>query len=218
MVHILPKLPYTYDALEPFIDAKTMEIHHTKHHQTYIDKLNLAIKGTEFEEMSVIELLQNLENIPQEIKSVVINHGGGHANHSLFWEVMGSNCGGVPSGKFAKAINKRFLNFEQFKQEFSDAAKNLFGSGWVWLTLDENKELFIYKSKNQDSPIIEGHTPLLGIDIWEHAYYLKYQNKRADYIEAWWNIVNWKKVEGIYISLVGDQEFLEEETEQEFEE
>lgn len=200
MTYILPKLPYSYDALEPFIDTKTMEIHHTKHHQTYIDKLNAAVKGTEFENMDINELLRNIENLPPEMKSAVINHGGGYANHSLFWEIMGPNSGGEPTGSFGDKIDETFGSFQQFQQKFSDSAKNLFGSGWVWLIID-NEKLEIVTTQNQNSPLMERKIPILCLDVWEHAYYLKYQNKRADYVDNWWNVVNWEKVEDLYETL-----------------
>lgn len=198
MVHTLPKLNYEYASLEPYIDAKTMEIHYTKHHQTYVDKLNAAIKGTEFEDMDVNELLKNIESVPKEIKQAVTNHGGGHSNHTLFWQIMGPETGGQPTGELLIAINKSFNNFQEFQQKFSDLAKNHFGSGWAWLVINENKELELQTTKNQDSPLMQNKIPILCLDVWEHAYYLKYQNKRADYVDAWWNIVNWEKVEQLY--------------------
>ena len=190
----LPKLPYAYDALEPYIDAKTMEIHHTKHHQAYIDKLNAAVKGTPFENMDVNELMKKLNTVPENIQTAVRNHGGGHANHSFFWTVMGPKAGGEPSGKVADAITKTFGSFEKFKEEFSNAGMTRFGSGWAWLVVD-GKKLAVMSTGNQDSPLSEGKVPVLGLDVWEHAYYLKFQQKRADYIAAWWNVVNWKQVE-----------------------
>jgi len=194
----LPKLPYAYDALEPHIDAKTMEIHHTKHHQTYIDKLNAAVEGTEWAEMSVEELVSSLKKVPEDKRTAVRNHGGGHANHSLFWTVIGPNGGGEPTGEVADAINSAFGDFATFKTKFSDAAKNQFGSGWAWLVIDPSTgsggKLKIESSGNQDSPLSDGKTPILGLDVWEHAYYLKYQNKRPDYVEAFWNLVNWDEV------------------------
>mgnify|MGYP001597438095 CR=1 FL=1 len=193
----LPKLPYAYDALEPYIDAKTMEIHHTKHHQAYIDKLNAAVKGTPFEHTDVHELLKKLNTIPENIRTAVRNHGGGHANHSFFWNVMGPKCGGIPTGKIAEAITKTFGSFDKFKEEFANAGLNRFGSGWAWLVVDKGK-LVMMSTGNQDSPLSEGKVPVLGVDVWEHAYYLRYMNKRADYLAAFWNVVNWEKVEENY--------------------
>ena len=191
----LPKLPYSFDALEPYIDAKTMEIHYTKHHQTYVDKLNEAIKGTEFEKMEIEEVLKNINKIPQDKKQAVINHGGGHANHSLFWEIMGPKGGGLPKGKIAEEIKKTFESFENFKKQFTDAALKVFGSGWAWLAINSKGKLEIIFTKNQDSPLMNNLNPILGLDVWEHAYYLKYQNKRVEYIASWWNVINWEKVE-----------------------
>src|SRR3989338_6731730 len=193
MSFTLPKLPYDYAALEPNIDARTMEIHHTKHHQAYIDKLNAAVAGTEWEQMPVEELLQNFSKVPKEKQTAVRNHGGGHANHSLFWTILGPSGGGAPSGDLAKAIEADLGGFAKFKEEFSNAATNRFGSGWAWLVIDGGK-LTVESSANQDSPLMEGKTPLLGLDVWEHAYYLKYQSKRPDYIAAFWNVVNFAEV------------------------
>lgn len=190
----LPNLPYASDALEPYIDAQTMELHHGKHHQTYVDKLNTALEGTELADKSIEEVLQNLDQLPTDKQTAVRNNGGGHYNHSLFWEWMAPNSGGEPSGALAEAINNSFGSFAQFKEEFATAAVGRFGSGWVWL-IKENDGMKITSSPNQDSPIMDGTVPLLGLDVWEHAYYLKYQNKRPDYVEAWWNVVNWPKVE-----------------------
>lgn len=193
MAYSLPALPYAYNALEPHIDAQTMEIHHTKHHQAYINKVNEAIKGTEFENKPVEELISQLNSVPENIRGVVRNHGGGHANHSLFWQVIGPNGGGAPSGPLADALNATFGSFDKFKEQFNAAAANRFGSGWAWLSLDQGK-LIVESTANQDSPLMEGRTPLLGLDVWEHAYYLKYQNRRPDYIAAFWNVVNWNEV------------------------
>ena len=192
----LPDLPYSFDALEPHIDAQTMEIHHDKHHATYVKKLNEAIEGTEFAEMSITELLKDIENIPEEKRKAVINHGGGHANHTLFWEIMSPESG-EPSGELAEAINSKFGSFEDFKEQFTAAAIKVFGSGWAWLVINDG-ELEIISRPNQDSPIMDNLTPILGLDVWEHAYYLKYQNKRPDYIEAFFNVINWKKVEEFF--------------------
>jgi superoxide dismutase, Fe-Mn family len=197
MAFTLPELPYAYDALEPHIDAKTMEIHHTKHHQTYIDKLNAAIAGTEWENMSVEELVSKLGEVPEDKRGAVRNHGGGHANHSLFWTILGpasTSSAEAPSGELADAINSAFGSFADFQTKFEAAATGQFGSGWAWLVVNEGK-LEIVALPNQDSPLSQGKTPILGLDVWEHAYYLKYQNKRPDYIKAFWQVVNWKEVE-----------------------
>jgi len=195
MKHTLPSLPYAYDALEPYIDAKTMEIHHTKHHQTYIDKLNLALQDSpaELAGMSVEQLLKDLNAIPEDIRTAVKNHGGGHYNHILFWTMMSKDAGGKPSGELAVAIKKTFGSFEDFKKQFADAAAARFGSGWVWLVKNSDNKLEIMSTANQDSPISEGKHVVLGLDVWEHAYYIKYFNKRPDYVEAWWNVVNWEE-------------------------
>ncbi len=195
----LPNLPYSFDALEPHIDAKTMEIHHDKHHQTYVDKLNLAVKGTKFENMEISELLKNIKKVPKKIRQAVINHGGGHANHSLFWEIMTPDAKKKEfRGESAEEIKKTFGSFENFKEQFTNLALGVFGSGWVWLVINNEDKLEIISAKNQDSPLIENKIPLLGLDVWEHAYYLKYQNKRAEYISTWWNVVNWEKVEELF--------------------
>ncbi|MBI5388806.1 superoxide dismutase [Candidatus Woesearchaeota archaeon] len=190
----LPKLDYAYAALEPSIDAKTMEIHHTKHHQAYIDKYNAAVKGTAFEAKVVEEVLRNMNIIPEAIRTAVRNHGGGHVNHSLFWKIISPNAGGKPSGKLGDAITTAFGSFDKFKEEFASASINRFGSGWAWLVVDKRK-LKVISSANQDSPLMDGMIPILGLDVWEHAYYLKYQNRRAEYVAAFWNVVNWKEVE-----------------------
>jgi superoxide dismutase, Fe-Mn family len=192
----LPKLPYAYDALEPYIDARTMEIHHTKHHQTYVDKLNAALKGHEpLQERSVEQLIRNLNEIPEAIRTAVRNHGGGHANHSFFWPSLKKEV--AVKGPAADAITKKFGGFDQFKEQFSNAAVLLFGSGWVWLALNRG-ELEIVSTPNQDNPISQGKTPIIGIDVWEHAYYLKYQSRRAEYVEAFFNVINWEKVNETY--------------------
>lgn len=193
MAYTLPKLPYAYDALEPYIDAQTMEIHHTKHHQAYITKVNEAIAGSPLEALSVEKLVSDLNAVPENIRTVVRNHGGGHANHSLFWTVLAPRAGGTPSGALAKAIDAAFGNFDKFKELFSTAAASRFGSGWAWLSVKDGK-LVLESTANQDSPLTEGHTPILGLDVWEHAYYLKYQNRRPEYITAFWNVVNWDEV------------------------
>ncbi|MDY7042751.1 superoxide dismutase [Virgibacillus sp. M23] len=190
----LPELPYAYDALEPTIDKETMNIHHTKHHNTYVTKLNGALEGhADLQNKSVEELISNLDAIPESARTAVRNNGGGHANHSLFWKVLSPNGGGEPTGELADKINEKFGSFDKFKEEFANAAAGRFGSGWAWLVLN-NEELEIMSTPNQDSPIMEGKKPLLGLDVWEHAYYLKYQNKRPDYISAFWNVINWDQV------------------------
>ncbi len=196
----LPKLSYGYDALEPFIDSQTMQIHHTKHHQTYVDKLNEAIaKHPELETKKVEELLaNNLEIVPEDIKMAVRNHGGGHINHSFFWEILSKDK--PISEEFKKIIEKEFTSFDKFKEEFSNAALTRFGSGWAWLVLTKDKKLKIYNLPNQDSPLMTGDKPILGLDVWEHSYYIKYQNKRADYIKAFFEIINWEQVEKNYNS------------------
>ena len=196
IMHELPKLPYEYNALEPYIDEQTMRIHHTKHHQAYIDKLNGAVKGTEFEKIAVDELIKNLNKVPENIRNVVRNHGGGHSNHTFFWNIMAPKAGN-PTGKVVDAITKTFGSFDKFKEEFMNAGLNRFGSGWAWLALNNGK-LEIMSTANQDSPLMEGKKPLLGVDVWEHGYYLLYQNRRADYLKAWWNVVNWKKVNELF--------------------
>ena len=194
MAFELPNLPYAFDALEPHIDAKTMEIHHDKHHATYVAGLNAALEGkAEFEGKSVEEIIANLAAVPEAIRTAVRNNGGGHANHSLFWESLSPNGGGQPTGELAKAIDEKFGSFDAFKEKFATAAKTRFGSGWAWLSL-ANGELEISSTPNQDSPLSEGKTPLLGLDVWEHAFYLNYQNRRPDYIAAFWNVVDWDKV------------------------
>lgn len=205
MPFALPELPYAYDALEPHIDARTMEIHHIKHHQTYIDKLNTALQGQDKLADEPIEaILADLESVPEKIRTAVRNHGGGHANHSLFWTIMrpisAKASAGRPNGKLASALDQTFKSFADFQKQFTDAAAAQFGSGWAWLVYPEpsrrvgDKELMIITTANQDSPLSQGMIPLLGLDVWEHAYYLKYQNKRPDYIAAWWNVVNWEEV------------------------
>lgn len=191
----LPKLPYQYDALEPYIDERTMRLHHTKHHVTYVAKLNEALVGKEeFLSMNIDELVKSINKVPKEIVKKVTNHGGGHANHSLFWTVMTGKKGSRPTGKSKKAISKTFGDFAEFKDKFGAVAANIFGSGWAWLIV-KNRKLEIMSTPNQDSPLMQEKKPILGLDVWEHAYYLKYQNRRPEYIEAWWNIINWEEVE-----------------------
>lgn len=195
----MPKLPYSYDALEPYIDARTMEIHHTKHHQGYVDKLNEVLnKHPEVAEKPLEDLLKNLNSVPEDIRAAVRNQGGGHYNHLLFWKMMAPaprEKDNTPRGQVEIAIRQTFGDFAKFKEEFGKAALGRFGSGWAWLVLDNGGKLAIVSTANQDNPVLEGMKPLLGLDVWEHAYYLKYQNRRAEYIEAWWNVVNWEEVE-----------------------
>ncbi|MCU9613885.1 superoxide dismutase SodA [Caldibacillus lycopersici] len=194
MAFELPQLPYAYDALEPHIDKETMNIHHTKHHNTYVTNLNNAVAGNaDLESKSVEDLVSNLDAVPENIRTAVRNNGGGHANHSLFWQILSPNGGGEPTGELADAINAKFGSFAGFKDEFTKAATGRFGSGWAWLVVN-NGELEITSTPNQDSPLMEGKTPVLGLDVWEHAYYLNYQNRRPDYIGAFWNVVNWEEV------------------------
>ena len=194
MTHTLPPLPYDYSALEPHVDARTMEIHHTKHHNGYVTNLNAALeKAPNLQDKSLEELLGNLDAVPEGIRTAVRNNGGGHWNHSMFWQIMGPNAGSEPSGKLADAIKSAFGGMDQFKEKFAAAATGRFGSGWAWLIADGGK-LSIESTPNQDNPVMQGKHPILGLDVWEHAYYLKYQNRRADYIGAWWNVVNWEEV------------------------
>ena len=194
MAHQLPALPYAHDALVPHIDAQTMEIHHGRHHATYVNNLNAALEGhADLQNKSVEELISNLDALPEGIRNAVRNNGGGHANHTLFWEILSPNGGGAPTGELADAINAAFGSFDNFKAEFAKAATTRFGSGWAWLTAEGGK-VAISSTPNQDSPVMEGKTPILGLDVWEHAYYLNYQNKRPDYIAAFWNVVNWDEV------------------------
>jgi superoxide dismutase, Fe-Mn family len=197
MTFTLPNLPYEHNALEPHIDEETMRIHHNKHHQGYVDKLNKALEGTELEGKTIKEILSDPDSLPEDKRTAIINNGGGHANHSLFWEIMTPNSTKKPQGNLAEAINKAFGSFEKFKQTFSEVAATRFGSGWAWLVLDDN-ELKITSYPNQDSPLMDNKIPLLGLDVWEHAYYLKYQNKRPDYIEAFFNVINWDKVSEMF--------------------
>jgi superoxide dismutase, Fe-Mn family len=193
MPYEVPPLPYGYDALEPHIDEQTMKLHHDKHHQAYVDKANAALEGTEWADKDVEEVLKDLSSLPDDIRTAVRNNAGGHANHSFFWQVMGPNGGGAPDGDLASAIDDAFGSFDSFKDELKAAGVNRFGSGWSWLVHD-GSGLAVLSTANQDSPVTDGQTPLLGVDVWEHAYYLKYQNRRPDYIDAWWNVVNWAEV------------------------
>jgi Fe-Mn family superoxide dismutase len=202
MAHVLPALPYSYDALEPYFDARTMEIHHSKHHQAYITNLNGAIQGTEFESLSVEQLIAQLDRLPESIRTVVRNNGGGHANHALFWQLLSVGGASAPSGPLADAIVSTFGSFESFKEKFEAAAKTRFGSGWAWLAVNSDKTLEVTSTANQDSPLMDGKTPVLGLDVWEHAYYLNYQNRRPDYVSAFWNVVNWAEVESRFAAAI----------------
>ena len=204
MSHSLPKLPYGFDALEPHIDAKTMEIHHGKHHQAYVDNLNKAIAGkADLESKSIEALISNLNAVPEDIRTAVRNNGGGHANHSMFWKAIGPKAGGEPKGEIAAAITKDFGGFTAFKEKFETAAKTRFGSGWAWLSLDKSGKLEVSSTANQDNPLMEGKKPIIGLDVWEHAYYLKYQNRRPDYVAAFWNVINWDAVNANYKAILG---------------
>lgn len=195
MAFVLPPLPYSEDALEPHIDARTMNIHHDKHHAAYTNNLNAALEGhPDLAALSIEDLLGNLASVPESIRTAVRNNGGGFANHNLFWNVMSANGGGAPQGELAAAINTAFGSFDAFKDQFSKAAATRFGSGWAWLFVDGNGNLTVGSTPNQDTPLMEGNTPILGLDVWEHAYYLNYQNRRPDYISAWWNVVDWSVV------------------------
>ena len=194
MSYTLPALPYAFNALEPHIDAKTMEIHHGKHHQTYITNLNNAIQGTDLGNQSIEALVAGIEKVPENIRMVVRNNGGGHANHSLFWTIMGPGAGGEPSGPLADAVASELGGFAKFKEDFTKAALTRFGSGWAWLSVNKDGKLVVESTPNQDSPLMHGNTPILGLDVWEHAYYLNYQNRRPDYVGAFFNVINWKAV------------------------
>ncbi len=191
MAFSLPPLPYAYDALEPHIDAQTMEIHHTKHHQAYTDKLNAAIAGTAWESKSAEEIIGDLDALPENIRTAVRNNGGGYVNHDIFWKTMGPGKGGQPTGALAEAISAKWGSFDQFKEAFEATGVGQFGSGWAWLAWGADQGLHLHGMPNQDNPLMHGHAPIVGVDVWEHAYYLKYQNKRPDYLKAWWNVVDW---------------------------
>lgn len=196
---VLPPLPYAYDALEPYIDARTMEIHYTKHHQAYINNLNDALKDLpEWQKKSLLEVIAGISQLPKEIQTTVKNNAGGHFNHSFFWPLMKKDGGGEPKGALAKAITQTFGSFEKFKEEFNTAAKKVFGSGWAWLVLDAKGALKVISTPNQDPVMLQGYKPVVGLDVWEHAYYLKYQNRRPDYISAWWHVINWDQAEENY--------------------
>ncbi|MDA1079117.1 MAG: superoxide dismutase [bacterium] len=202
-MHTLPPLPFEYSALEPHIDAKTMEIHHTKHHQTYVDKLNAALeKHADLQALSVVELLGKFSSLPEEIKTAVRNHAGGHANHSFFWSILGVGTTEAQAPTLVAAITKTFGSMDVFKQKFADAAAGQFGSGWAWLVQKADGTLAIYSTPNQDSPLLQADQPIIGLDVWEHAYYLKYQNKRPDYIQAIWQVLDWSQVEARYAAMV----------------
>ncbi len=198
MAFEVPSLPYDYNALEPYIDTQTMQIHHDLHHGAYVTNLNNATQGSPFAEWTVEKLIANLNEVPENIRTAVRNNGGGHINHSMFWQIMGPHAGGTPSGELAAAIDGTFGSFDKFKETFKDAGVKRFGSGWAWLVLDKGGKLQVVSTANQDSPLSEGLYPVMGNDVWEHAYYLKYQNKRPAYLDAWWNVVNWDVVASRY--------------------
>jgi superoxide dismutase, Fe-Mn family len=200
MAFELPPLPYANDALEKAIDARTMEIHHDKHHATYTTNLNNAIKGTEWENRSIEEILRNIDSLPENIRTAVRNNGGGYANHNLFWQIMVPNGGSQPTGELADAINQKFGSFDAFKEKLASTAAGQFGSGWGWLVVKGDGSIDVYSTPNQDSPYMRGDTPILGVDVWEHAYYLRYQNRRPDYLKAWWDVVDWDRVAENYRS------------------
>ena len=204
MAHSLPSLPYAHNALEPHIDDMTMQIHHGKHHQAYVNNLNAALEGhANLQAMSIEDLLRHISDVPEAIRTAVRNNGGGHANHSLFWQLLSAQGGGEPGGPLGEAINSTFGSFAQFKDTFAKAGAGRFGSGWAWLTVDKDGKLTVSSTANQDSPYMDGLTPILGLDVWEHAYYLKYQNRRPDYIAAFWNVVNWAEVAKRYAAARG---------------
>src|SRR6266516_1700648 len=195
MAYELPPLPYDYSALEPYIDTQTMQLHHDKHHAAYVNNLNAAVQNHgEFASLPIDELVRRINDVPENIRTAVRNNGGGHANHSMFWQIMTSNGGGEPTGELASAIQQAFGSFDAFKSAFNDAGVKRFGSGWAWLVLDRNGKLQVISTANQNSPLMEGLYPVMGNDVWEHAYYLKYQNRRGDYLNAWWNVVNWDEI------------------------
>ena len=199
MAFEVPPLPYDYNALEPYIDTQTMQLHHDKHHAAYVNNLNAALQNApQFAALPIEQLIQRLNEVPDTIRTAVRNNGGGHLNHSMFWQIMTPNGGGAPSGELGNAINSTFGSFDQFKAAFNDAGVKRFGSGWAWLILDKNGSLQVVSTANQDSPLTDGSFPIMGNDVWEHAYYLKYQNRRPDYLNAWWNVVNWSEIEKRY--------------------
>ena len=194
MAFEVPPLPYDYNALEPYIDTQTMQLHHDKHHAAYVNNLNNAVKDTELASKNVDDILRHINDVPQNVRTAVQNNAGGHSNHSMFWAIMKPNGGGEPTGALANAIQQTFGSFDQFKAAFNDAGTKRFGSGWAWLVLDQNGKLSVISTANQDSPLMSGFYPVMGNDVWEHAYYLKYQNRRPDYLAAWWNVVNWDEI------------------------
>lgn len=201
-MYTLPKLPYGFDALEPFIDTQTMQIHHGKHHQAYVDNLNKALeKYPDLAKKEVEDILKDISSAPDDVRQAVINHGGGHANHSFFWKIMGPKAKPSPEGKLLEAINATFGDLVTFKQKFTEKAMGVFGSGWAFLVVNSDKKLELTRQSFQNSPLMYGNNPILGIDVWEHAYYLKYQNRRAEYIDAWWNVVNWEQAEKNYFQI-----------------
>ncbi|HLI87742.1 MAG TPA: superoxide dismutase [Ktedonobacteraceae bacterium] len=203
MAFELPPLPYDYNALEPYIDTQTMQIHHDKHHGTYVNNLNAAVQGTRFADLAVDDLLRRINEVPENIRTAVRNNGGGHSNHSMFWQIMKPHGGGQPSGDLANAINAKFGSFDAFKAALNDAGAKRFGSGWAWLVLDSGGNLQVISTANQDSPLMDGLYPIMGVDVWEHAYYLKYQNRRPEYLNAWWNVLNWDEIERRYAQARG---------------
>ena len=203
MAFELPPLPYAYDALEPYIDAQTMQLHHDKHHATYVTNLNNALKGHDFENLPVEQVIRRLNEVPESARTAVRNNGGGHLNHTMFWQIMKPNGGGQPSGELANAITSTFGSFDAFKTAFNDAGVKRFGSGWAWLVADRSGKLQVISTANQDSPLIDGLYPVMGNDVWEHAYYLKYQNRRPEYLGAWWNVVNWDEIAKRYSQATG---------------
>lgn len=203
MPYTLPALPYAYNALEPHIDARTMEIHHTKHHQAYINNVNTALEGSPLADKPIDELIRGLSSVPEAIQTAVRNNGGGHANHALFWTVLSPTGGGAPTGELAAAIDAKFGSLDKMKEQFNKAAATRFGSGWAWLSVGGDGGLIVESTPNQDSPLSVGHTPILGLDVWEHAYYLHYQNRRPDYVTAFWNVVNWPEVARRYAAAKG---------------
>jgi Fe-Mn family superoxide dismutase len=203
MAFELPPLPYAYDALEPYIDVQTMQLHHDKHHATYVTNLNNALKGHDFENLPVEQVIRRLNEVPESARTAVRNNGGGHLNHSMFWQIMKPNGGGQPAGELASAITSTFGSFDAFKTAFNDAGVKRFGSGWAWLVADRSGKLQVISTANQDSPLIDGLYPVMGNDVWEHAYYLKYQNRRPEYLGAWWNVVNWDEIAKRYAQATG---------------
>jgi Fe-Mn family superoxide dismutase len=194
MAYELPPLPYDYNALEPYIDEATMRVHHDGHHGAYVKNVNAALEGTQFANLPIEEVLRRINEVPENIRTAVRNNGGGHANHSMFWRIMKPHGGGAPTGALADAINATFGSFEQFKEQLNDAGNKRFGSGWAWLVMDQSGKLQVISTANQDNPLMDGLYPIMGIDVWEHAYYLKYQNRRGEYLNAWWNVANWDEI------------------------